>query len=305
MPAWNELLTEFEGLADDPSKVVWLDQRPVNALKAIATARNRNVIFYASAWLQKPGASAMLLQLTHEELNGFMSVMHGMDWSRGLTLLLHTPGGVTNAAETIVAYLRSKFTDIEVIVPTFAMSAGTMISLAADRIVMGRQSQLGPIDPQIPLGGRTVSARAIVDQFDLARTEILLNTTAAHLWAPVLQSAGPSLLQEAVNALGYGESMVAKWLEQYMFKSSTDAANLGAAAAKHFNDAATHKSHGRRIDRDEARRQQIVVDDLESDQSLQDAVLTAYHATTILFEKTLSAKVIFSDSGRRWVKNAG
>lgn len=58
-----------------------------------------------------------------------MSVMFGMDWNKGLTLVLHTPGGVTNAAETLVAYLRSKFNYIEVIVPTFAMSAGTMISL--------------------------------------------------------------------------------------------------------------------------------------------------------------------------------
>ena len=51
------------------------------------------------------------------------------------------------AAQSFVDYLRSKFTLLEVIVPTFAMSAGTMISLAADVVVMGNQRQLGPIDP--------------------------------------------------------------------------------------------------------------------------------------------------------------
>ena len=65
----------------------------------------------------------MMLQITHEEINGFMSVMYKMDWSKGLTLILHTPGGITNAAETIVDYLTKKFDRLEVIIPTFAMSA--------------------------------------------------------------------------------------------------------------------------------------------------------------------------------------
>ena len=110
-----------------------------------------------------------------------MSTIYGMTWSKGLTLLLHTPGGVTNAAETIVAYLWSKFLDIEVIVPTYAMSAGTMISLAANRLIMGRQSQLGPIDPQMPMGGCFVSARAIVDQFERAKADVLSNRDLAHV----------------------------------------------------------------------------------------------------------------------------
>ena len=105
-----------------------------------------------------------------------MACIYGMDFSKGLTLLMHTPGGVTNAAETIVAYLRLSSLDFEVIVPAFAMLAGTMISLGADRIVMGRQSQLGPIDRQMVVGGRSVSAQAVVDQFERAR--------GRHPWQP-------------------------------------------------------------------------------------------------------------------------
>lgn len=304
MPSWNELLADFDAQPDDQARLAWLRDKPTEQLRRVRALRNdRNVIVYASAFLQKPSVPGVILQLTHEELNGLMSVMYGMDWSKGLTLILHTPGGVINAAETIVAYLRSKFADIEVIVPTYAMSAGTMISLAADRIFMGRQSQLGPIDPQIPLGGRTVSARAIVDQFDVARQEILSNKNAAHLWAPVLQPAGPSLLQEAQNALDYGERMVARWMEAGMFRALQDPRGCAEAAARHFNDASVHKSHGRRIDRDEARNQGVVVEDLESSQDLQDAVLTAYHSVTILFEKTQCLKILLSDADRRWVKN--
>jgi len=242
--------------------------------------------------------------ITHEDLHGMMSAVFGVkDCENGLTLVLHTPGGVTNAAESIVAYLRSKFADIEVIVPTLAMSAGTMIALAADRIVMGRQSQLGPIDPQMNMpDGRTVSAQAVVEQFKRARAEVLADQRNAHVWASILPSLGPALLQEAQNALDYSEDMVARWLAEWMLSDDPESTTAGRNAAHHFNDASTHKSHGRRIGRDEARAQQLVVEDLE-DSQLQEAVLTLYHLMTLVFEQTPAAKLVWTDAGRSWMKN--
>jgi hypothetical protein len=312
MPAWTDLLTEVESVSND-QKGAWINARLTSALQSIGVRRGgRNVILYGSAFLQKPTVSPSLLQLTHEEINGFMSVLYGMKWAENLTLILHTPGGVTNAAETIVAYLCSKFQDIEVIVPTYAMSAGTMISLASQRIVMGRQSQLGPIDPQMPVGGRFISARAIVDQFDRAKSDILADRNAAHAWAPVLQAVGPALLQEAQNALEYGERMVAGWLRDRMFapgakadaRAKAAADEKSKAVAAYFNDAANHKSHGRRIDRLEAEAQGVSVEPLEASQELQEDVLTAYHVMTILFEKTQTAKMLMNHQGKLWIKNA-
>ena len=301
MPSWNQLLNK---LANRPDDSAYIRSESLKCLRKISRLRsNRHVILYSSAFLQKPAAPADRLQITHEDINAFMSVMFGMTWSRNLTLVLHTPGGVTNAAETIVAYLRSKFNDIEVIVPTYAMSAGTMISLAANRIIMGRQSQLGPIDPQFVIGPRAQSARAIVDQFENARIDILNNAAAAGVWFPVLQTIGPALLQDARNALDYGEQMVAQWLEQYMFHGKSNAKALAKRVASHFNDAKRHKSHGRRIDRDEARAQGLDVEDLEDSQELQDAVMTLYHLVTIAIEKGPAAKVLLSDLDTMFVKN--
>ena len=56
-----------------------------------------------------------------------MAGIHGHDFNKGLLLILHTPGGSAEAAQTIVEYLRSKFDAIDVLIPTYAMSAGTMI----------------------------------------------------------------------------------------------------------------------------------------------------------------------------------
>ena len=234
-----------------------------------------------------------------------MSVMHGMDWDKGLTLILHTPGGITNATETIVEYLLEKFEFIEVVIPTFAMSAGTMISLAANRIIMGRQSQLGPIDPQMPIGGRAVSARAVTDQFKEAKDQILGNVKLAHVWAPILQSLGPSLIKEAENALDYSEKMVANWLIKRMLSDHPDSENKGTEIAAFFNRSEDHKSHGARISRESARSVGVIIDDLESDQDFQDLILTAYHLVTMVYEKSPAAKVIYSNLGNVWIKNTG
>jgi hypothetical protein len=301
VPSWNELLDAF---SRQPNGGAWLQAETIAQLERVSTLSDgRNVVLYGSAFLQKPQAPPDRISLVHDDLNGLMSAIYGMDWSRGLTLILHTPGGVTNAAETIVAYLRSKFSDIDVVVPTLAMSAGTMIALASDSIVMGKQSQLGPIDPQMPIAGRSVSARAVVEQFGQAHGDILSNPQAAHVWAPILASLGPALLQEAQNALAYSEEMVARWLSSGMLKDAAEPEKEAQRVARHFNDAQTHKSHGRRIDRDEARAHGVLVNDLEDSQDLQDAVLTAYHLMNLGHDHGPATKIIATSHGRTWIKN--
>lgn len=304
MPSWNELLDEFANAGNDSAKSSWIEQRTKSAFdKLSAHQHGRNVVLYGSAFLQKPASPAGTLSIAHEDINGFMSTIYGMDWSKGLTLVLHTPGGNPNAAQTIVEYLRSKFSDVDVIVPALAMSAGTMISLASDKIVMGRQSQLGPIDPQLTMGGRTMSARGIVEQFQRAAAEITANPVTAHVWAPITQSLGPALLQDAQNALDYSEQMVAQWLARWMFADQSDPAVKAGSVAEHFNDASAHKSHGRRIDYNEVKSLGVTVERLEDDQDLQEAVLTVYHLMTIIFEHSPSTKMIAGSNGRSWTKN--
>lgn len=306
MPSWNQLLEAFAALPDDAARNAFLQTERDAYFQQIASLRKSNVIFYGSAFLQKQQVPAQLTSINPEDLNGFMPVLYGMDYSKPLTLILHTPGGSPNAAQSIVEYLREKFpAGLEVIVPTFAMSAGTMISLGSDRIIMGRQSQLGPIDPQFTISGRQMSARGIVDQFKRATEEILKNPGAAHVWAPVTQSLGPALLSDAQSALDYSEMIVAEWLSHYMFASegSRKAKAHGKRVAKHFNDASTHKSHGRRIAYEEVKAQGVTVERLEDSQQLQEAVLSLYHLVTILFEQSPAAKVIIGHSGQGWVKN--
>ena len=66
-----------------------------------------------------------------------------------IDVILHTPGGLVLAAMQIARALEAHPARVTVHVPIYAMSGGTLIALAADEVVMGEFSMLGPIDPQV------------------------------------------------------------------------------------------------------------------------------------------------------------
>ncbi len=136
----------------------------------------RNIILYATAWTKtgKQIVTPEILSITDEDIQGLMEVIHGLK-GESLDLILHSPGGSIEAAEAFVTYIRTKFSNIRVIIPQAAMSAATMIACSANAIVMGKHSSIGPIDPQFvlqtQLGRQMVPAQSIIDQFDLAKRE--------------------------------------------------------------------------------------------------------------------------------------
>ncbi len=66
-----------------------------------------------------------------------------------IDLILHTPGGLVLAAMQIARVIEAHPARVRVMVPVYAMSGGTLVALAADEIIMGEFSVLGPIDPQL------------------------------------------------------------------------------------------------------------------------------------------------------------
>jgi len=83
---------------------------------------------------------------------GFVDMLHNINPGDPIDLLLHTPGGDIDAAEKLITLVRSAAGEegqLRVIVPDFAKSAGTLMALGANTIVMSDSSELGPIDPQV------------------------------------------------------------------------------------------------------------------------------------------------------------
>jgi ClpP class serine protease len=68
---------------------------------------------------------------------------------KDVDLILHTPGGLVLASEMIAMAIKNHPAKVSVIIPFYAMSGGTLIALAADEIIMEKDSVLGPVDPQL------------------------------------------------------------------------------------------------------------------------------------------------------------
>ena len=156
MPARNEIQNEIQkkrGAAQDDVRRRYL--------RALAKYTNRDTIIYATAFTSHKGPEipSYVMSVTLEDVQGFMSAIHGLR-GRELDLILHSPGGSMEAADQIVQYLRNKYDHIRAIVPQNAMSAATMIACACDEIIMGKHSAIGPIDPQVTFPTMTGSFTA-------------------------------------------------------------------------------------------------------------------------------------------------
>ena len=303
MPIWSEVLAELvetqeQGHAPD------FDGVRRKYLAQLNQHSERNVILYASGWLQSGEVPPALVSIGDEDMQAFMEVSHGLEGDL-LDLILHSPGGSPEAAEAIVSYLRSRFSHIRVIVPQIAMSAATMIACAADEIVLGQHSFLGPTDPQIllptSLGIRAVPAQAILDQFDRAQQECA-NPAKLAAWLPMLSQYGPDLLVQCESALDMSRDLVRTWLETYMFSDLDDRSERAEQISNWLASHDNFKSHARHIPRAELEANQLTVSRLEIDEQLQDLALSVFHATTHTFSGTPAVKIVENHTGRAFIK---
>lgn len=312
IPTWGEILREIEAqkrelIKSHENPLLAFDNVRRKYLAQLCAVTKRNAVIYASKWTT-PGAPPELISINEEDVHGLMEVFHGLKGS-SLDLIVHSPGGSPESAEAMVSYLRSKFDDIRVIIPQAAMSAATMLACSSDRIMMGKHSSIGPIDPQMivetPLGPQAVPAQAIIDQFRMAQRECQ-NPALLGSWLPMLGQYGPALLVECDEALKLSKDLVTRWLSRYMFRNESDSDSRASMIAGALTDHNSFKSHGRHISRDQARTlggKGLVVDDLEIDQKTQDAVLSVFHATIHTFNGTSAVKLLENHLGRAYVKS--
>lgn len=306
MPTWGEILNE---LNESPGSAGLPDFDGVRRkyLRQLNELTGRGVILYATAWFEPRPISPSRLQIGLPDMQGLMEAVSNIR-ERELDIILHSPGGSAEAAESMVEFIRERFDHVRVFVPIAAMSAATMVALSANELVMGQHSQLGPIDPQFiiptPEGERSAPAKAILKQFEQAKIECTNQTNLA-AWIPILRTYWPGLLTQCEQSQKLASDMVAGWLQRYMFSGEEDAKEKSDHVAEWFADYDSFRSHGRRIGRALARERGVEVVDLEDDDELQDAVLSVHHATMHTFSLTSAYKIIENHHERAWVQMGG
>ena len=227
MPTWGEILGEGNASAVGNNGQPDWDGVRRKYIAALHLMTQRPLITYYTDWMNG-GSAGWDAAINLSDMQGLMEVCQGLP-GPSLDLILHSPGGSPEAAASIVGYLRRKFNkDIRVFVPLAAMSAATMWSLACNEIVMGKHSQLGPIDPQMVTAQGQFPASAILRQFEQAKSECAADPSRVTAWFPILQQYGPSLLQQCEIAETLARKLVSEWLRTYMFAGKPNAGKKAA-----------------------------------------------------------------------------
>ncbi|WP_341711268.1 hypothetical protein [Erythrobacter sp.] len=171
-------------------------------LQKVEAARGSKAMLFVTG--DRPG---METQISPEIIDFFVDHLDALWPAEKISLILHTNGGNTAAAWRLVNLLRTFCEELEIIIPAKAMSAGTLMCLGADKIVMTKQATLGPIDPSLngPLNPMIngmpnqrvpVSVEAIQGYIDVVREKLEITDPQplANIWSNLSSQIHPLVL---------------------------------------------------------------------------------------------------------------
>ena len=201
-----------------------------------------------------------------------------------LVVILDTPGGVVEVVERIVRVLRHHYTEVKFVIPDRAMSAGTVLAMSGDDILMDYHSCLGPIDPQFERDDRLVPALSYLSQYEnlieKSRNEAL--STAELV---LLQKLDLAELHQFELARDLSIDLLKRWLTSYKFKDWTETETRGISVtqemkedraswiARQLNDQERWMTHGRGIDMRTLQEDlALKIEDYGADPDLKQAV---------------------------------
>lgn len=302
MPRWAETTQEIRARNNNYDIV---RRERISKIEGIT---GRPLIVYATAFLNenKSIIGGSEVAIIGADKVGFQEVIEQIG-GNALDVLIHSPGGSPEAAESIIELLRSKFSSLRFIIPDQAKSAATMMCCASDTVLMDEKSELGPIDPQLLIVRSDkvqiwAPAQAIVDQFDKAKLSIAKNPEQLPAWLPILQTLGPSLLSVCENVDSLSRHLVEKWLTTYMLKDDPNKAGKAKEITNFLASSNIHWSHGRRIGVKELQALGMRIENLNDNQPLQKAVWDLYLAIKITFDDTTAIKIIENCHGGAYIR---
>lgn len=193
------------------------------AIDAISTIRNRPLICYisnvANEKLIGPKGIDATDDLPFAEMVSSVSAA-----CKEIDVLIVTPGGSGDQVARFVNHLRPRFDNVTFIIPNIAMSAGTILAMSGDDIIMDSRATIGPIDPQVSRqDGSIVPAQSILTVIKEIqdRGQALLDAGKTPLWTDlqVLKSIDAKDIGIAANGSKFSIELVADYLYNFKFKN--------------------------------------------------------------------------------------
>lgn len=220
-----------------------------------------------------------------------------------IDIILETPGGYAEVVEDMVRHIRDRFSEVAMIVPGQAKSAGTIMVMAGDEILMEPASALGPIDAQVVQAGKRFSAHAFLEGLRKIKREVEKQGRLNRAYVPILLNISPGEIQTCENALSFSKKLVSEWLSKYKFKfwrthSSTGKPVTDAEKRRRAKQIAQKLcnhgrwlAHGRSITINDLREMRLKVTDFSQQPGLCDAIRRYYTLLKMSFDTTNIFKI--------------
>lgn len=200
--------------------------------------------------------------LTPDDTKGFEDMLRDVGGNDYIFLMLDSPGGDAETALRVIRLYRQTNESYKTIVPDRAKSAATQICLGSNQIFMGRNSELGPIDPLIRFRNQRVRAKTILNAVGNLSTweqEWDMSPTAIRA---IAANFDPHLIQQAEDSIEYIEERASEIAQGMIDDGVSDP---DQEARNIVNDLMEARTHGRSINIEEAEDIGLNIYDLRPD----------------------------------------
>jgi hypothetical protein len=268
--------------------------------------RNTYLFVYAAA-IGKPIPEVQLEQGDYYIIHDLLR--NKKDFNK-IDFYIETPGGSGEAAEEIVKLLRSKFDNVSFIVSGEAKSAGTIIVLSGDEILMTETGSLGPIDAQVRIGRSVISAYDYMEWVDGKRKEANERGMLNPFDATMIAQITPGELGNVFHALEYAKDLVVDWLAKYKFKNwnltetrkipvtDDDKKERAQEIAKEFTNHSKWRMHGRSIKIKDLEEIGLKIIKIDEEQELADIIYRIQTVCKMLFYSTTTFKIFATQENK-------
>lgn len=268
--------------------------------------RSTYLFVYASA-IGKQIPNIALDQADYYLIRDFLADKNSI---KKVDVYIETPGGSGEAAEEIVLFLRKHFDTVSFVVSGEAKSAGTLIVLSGDEILMTETGSLGPIDAQMKIGRSVISAYDYMEWVEQKREDAEKNDRLNPFDATMVAQITPGELGSVFHALKFAEDLVVDWLVKYKFKKWDRTETRGVIVtdeikrkrageiAQALSNHAKWRSHGRSIKIEDLEEINLKISCVDDDPKLADIVYRIQMVCRLLFDSTTTYKIFATADGK-------
>lgn len=257
------------------------------------------LVVYAAA-MNKPSPAP---ELNSEDYKILCDILREVD-SKSLDMYLETPGGSGEVAEELVRFMRDKYDKVSFVVAGEAKSAGTILVLSGDEIMMADTGSLGPIDAQVRIGRSTVSANDYLEWINARKEEADQSGILHAMEATIIAQVSPGELEQVYNALEFAKDLVKEWLPQYKYRdwdvtetrkepvTEEMKKERAAAIAEGLTDTHRWRTHGRSIKREDLEGIGLKITRVDDDEELADIVYRIQMLIALILSSTAVYKIL-------------